>query len=165
MKRIIRVHNKDLCTSMYCTYVHLHLYRSNQSLLFESKTYRIYRGRIQRKTWCMEPYAGVDYNPTLRPLQSQFQHIYHGQPYVRVDFMPQSETLDLASVQYCNVWINKIHRGTMFTCSVVSCTHHYIHSQHMYRWKVFAIHLQRHIACCISSLGPVEWMNTCMWCY
>ncbi len=111
MKRIIRVHNKDLCTSMYCTYVHLHLYRSNQSLLFESKTYRIYRGRIQRKTWCMGPYAGVDYNPTLRPLQSQFQHIYHGQPYVRVDFMPQSETLDLASVQYCNVWINKFIVG------------------------------------------------------
>jgi hypothetical protein len=32
------------------------------------------RGRIQRKTWCMGPFAGVDYNLTLCPLQ----HMYHG---------------------------------------------------------------------------------------
>jgi hypothetical protein len=30
-------------------------------------------------------------------LQSRLQHMYHGQPYVRVDFIPQSGTLDLAS--------------------------------------------------------------------
>jgi hypothetical protein len=36
------------------------------------------RGRIQRKTWCMGPYAGVAYNLTLFPLQSPLQHIYHG---------------------------------------------------------------------------------------
>jgi hypothetical protein len=30
-------------------------------------------------------------------LHSRVQHIYHGQPYARVDFIPQSETLDLAS--------------------------------------------------------------------
>ncbi len=36
--------------------------------------------------------AGVDYNLTLCLLQ----HIYHGQPYARVDFIPQSGTLDLA---------------------------------------------------------------------
>jgi hypothetical protein len=44
----------------------------------------------------MGPYAGVDYNLTVCPLQSQLQHIYHGQlyamqsrpePYVRVDFI------------------------------------------------------------------------------
>ncbi len=53
----------------------------------------------------MEPYAEVDYNLTLCPLQSRLQHIYHGQPwarvdlnpYARVDFIPQSGTLDLAS--------------------------------------------------------------------
>jgi hypothetical protein len=64
------------------------------------------RGRIQRKTWCMGPYAGVDYNLTLCPLQSRLQHIYIGQPYARVDLnpmpestlSPQSGTLDLASV-------------------------------------------------------------------
>jgi hypothetical protein len=44
-------------------------------------------------------YALVDYNLTLCPLQSrlQLQHIYHGQPYARVDFIPSSWTLDLAS--------------------------------------------------------------------
>jgi hypothetical protein len=55
----------------------------------------------------MGPYAGVDYNLILCPLQSRIQHIYHGigQPYMpesaltysRVDFIPQSGTLDLAS--------------------------------------------------------------------
>jgi hypothetical protein len=51
--------------------------------------------------------AGVDYNLTLCSLQSRLQHIYHGQPYARVDlnpmprvdFIPQSGTLDLASGQ------------------------------------------------------------------
>ncbi len=55
------------------------------------------RGQIQRKKWCMEPYAGVDYNLTLCPLQGRLKYIYHGQPYARVDFIPQSGTLDLAS--------------------------------------------------------------------
>ncbi len=50
----------------------------------------------------MGPYAGADYNLTLCPFQSQLQHIYHGQSYAestygRVDFIPQSGTLDLAS--------------------------------------------------------------------
>jgi hypothetical protein len=46
-------------------------------------------------------YAGADYNHTLCPLQSRLQYIYYGQPYARadrprVDFIPLSETLDLA---------------------------------------------------------------------
>jgi hypothetical protein len=45
----------------------------------------------------MGPYVEVDYNLTLCPLQSRLQHIYHGQPYARVDFILQSGTLDLAS--------------------------------------------------------------------
>jgi hypothetical protein len=53
------------------------------------------RGRIQRKTWCMVPYAGVDYNLTLCLPHSRLQHIYHVQPYV--NFIPQSRTFDLAS--------------------------------------------------------------------
>jgi hypothetical protein len=51
----------------------------------------------------MGPYAGVDYNLTLCPLQSQLQHIYHGQWATlcqsrtsEVDFIPQSGTLELA---------------------------------------------------------------------
>jgi hypothetical protein len=44
-----------------------------------------------------DPNAGVDYNLTLCPLQSRLQHIYHGKPYARVDFVPRSGTLDLAS--------------------------------------------------------------------
>ncbi len=53
----------------------------------------------------MRLYAGVDHKLTLCPLQSLLQHVYHCQPYARgdlnlyarVDFIPQSETLDLAS--------------------------------------------------------------------
>jgi hypothetical protein len=57
------------------------------------KRYHI-RGRIQRKTWCMRPYiyAGDDYNLTLCPFQSRLQHIYHGQPYARVDLNPMPES-------------------------------------------------------------------------
>ncbi len=40
--------------------------------------------------YSMGHYPGVDYNLTLCPLQSRLQHIYHGQPYARVDFIPQS---------------------------------------------------------------------------
>jgi hypothetical protein len=53
----------------------------------------------------MGPYAGVDYNLILCPLQSRLQHIQHEQPcaiidqnrYARVDFSTLSVTLDLAS--------------------------------------------------------------------
>jgi hypothetical protein len=45
----------------------------------------------------MGPYAGVDYNLALCPLQSRLQHIYYGKPCARVDFSPLSGTLDLAS--------------------------------------------------------------------
>jgi hypothetical protein len=40
----------------------------------------------------MGPYAGVDLNLTLCPLQSRLQHIYHGQPYARVDLKPRLES-------------------------------------------------------------------------
>ncbi len=46
----------------------------------------------------MGPYARVDYNLTLYRLQSQLKHMYHGQPYARVDSILQSGTQDLASV-------------------------------------------------------------------
>ncbi len=72
----------------------------------EKKFVPVNRGRIQRKTWCMGPYAGVAYNRTLCPLQSRLEHIYHGQSYARVDLNPmpesildcQSGTLDFISV-------------------------------------------------------------------
>ncbi len=51
----------------------------------------------------MGPYAGVDYNLTVSPLQRRLQHIYYGQPFARVDFIPQSGTLDLAFVQQVHV--------------------------------------------------------------
>ncbi len=35
---------------------------------------------------------GVDYNLTLRPLQSRLQQIYHGLPYARVDLNPIPES-------------------------------------------------------------------------
>jgi hypothetical protein len=40
----------------------------------------------------MGPYAGVGYNLTVCPLQSRLQHIYHGQPYARVDLNPMPES-------------------------------------------------------------------------
>jgi hypothetical protein len=36
--------------------------------------------RIQRKTWCLGPYAGADYNLNLCPLQSWIQHFTMGDP-------------------------------------------------------------------------------------
>jgi hypothetical protein len=41
----------------------------------------------------MGPYAEADYNLTLCPLQNRLQHIYHGQPYARVDFNPMPECI------------------------------------------------------------------------
>jgi hypothetical protein len=54
---------------------------------------KISRGRIQRKTWCMGPYAGVYYNLTLCPLQRRLQHIYQWLPYARVDTSPMPESI------------------------------------------------------------------------
>jgi hypothetical protein len=48
----------------------------------ESKEKHVYGG----------PYAGIDYNLTLCPLQSRLQHIYHWQPYARVDLNHMPET-------------------------------------------------------------------------
>jgi len=47
----------------------------------------------------MGPYAGIDYNLTLRLLQSRFQYMYshHGPPYAKVDLKPMPEsTLSLS---------------------------------------------------------------------
>ncbi len=73
-------------------------------LCYFGLVFYVCRGRIQRKSWCMGPYAGIDYNHTLCPLQSRLQHIYLGQPYARVDLISQSGTLDLASdmILYCS---------------------------------------------------------------
>jgi hypothetical protein len=40
----------------------------------------------------MGPYAEVDYNLALCPLQNRLQHTYHGQPYVRVYLNPMPES-------------------------------------------------------------------------
>ena len=48
------------------------------AVVTDKLTFRMSPGRIQRKTRCMGPYAGVDYNLTLCPLQSRLQHIYPG---------------------------------------------------------------------------------------
>ncbi len=50
----------------------------------------------------MGSYSEVENNLPLCRLQSRLQHIYHGQPYARVDFIPQSGTQDVASV--CDVF-------------------------------------------------------------
>jgi hypothetical protein len=56
------------------------------------------KAESKEKHGVLEPIPELTiYNLTLCPLQSRLQHIYHGQPYARVDFIPQSGTLDLAS--------------------------------------------------------------------
>ncbi len=53
----------------------------------------------------MRPYAGVDYNLTLCPLQSRLQHIYHGQTYARIDLNPMPEsTLSPSQGLYFGLW-------------------------------------------------------------
>ncbi len=74
-----------------------------------------------KKNMCMGPHAGVDYNLTLCPLQSRPQHIYHGQPYARVDlnptpeprvdFISQSGTLNLASEKNSLVILTESQSG------------------------------------------------------
>jgi hypothetical protein len=49
----------------------------------------------------MGPYVGANYNLTLCRLQSRLQHMYHGQPYARVDFIPPVRDLEFGlSIQY-----------------------------------------------------------------
>jgi hypothetical protein len=67
-----------------------------------------YKSRIQRKTWCIGPYAGVGYNLTLSPLQSRLQHIYHGQPYARVEFIPS---------QGLWIWPHAVCTGAFVPCT------------------------------------------------
>jgi hypothetical protein len=55
---------------------------------FHPPSFCVSEAESKEKTWCMGPYAGVDYNPTLCPLQSRLQHTYHGKPYARVDRNP-----------------------------------------------------------------------------
>jgi hypothetical protein len=60
-------------------------------------------GRIQRKTWFMGPYAGADYNLTLCSLQNRHKHIFHAQPYARVEFNPMPES-NLSPCQGLWIW-------------------------------------------------------------
>ncbi len=58
------------------------------------------RGRIQRKTWCIGPYDGIDYNIAL----CQLQHKYHGQTCARVDLNPMLEST-LSPRQGLKIWL------------------------------------------------------------
>jgi hypothetical protein len=52
----------------------------------------------------MGPYAGLDYNKlTIFPLHCRLQHIYHGQPYARVDLNPTPEST-LSPSQGLLIW-------------------------------------------------------------
>jgi hypothetical protein len=61
----------------------------------------------------MGPYAGVDYNLNLCPLQSRLQHIYHRQPYARVDLNPTTEST-LSPSQGLRIWPQLLTR--LITC-------------------------------------------------
>jgi hypothetical protein len=70
------------------------------AVVTDNLTFRMSRGRIQRKTRCMGPYAGVDYNLTLCPLQSRLQNIYPGLG----NPMPEST---LSPSQGLRIWLLK----------------------------------------------------------
>ncbi len=65
------------------------MWRDGHHILLTSSYLLCFRGRIQRKKWCMGPYVEDDYNYNLPfplcLLQSRLQHTYHGKPYARVD--------------------------------------------------------------------------------
>jgi hypothetical protein len=60
----------------------------------------------------MGPYAGVDYNLILCPLFRLQKHIYHGQPYARVDLNPMPEST-LSPSQGLWIWPLHVVQGTV----------------------------------------------------
>jgi hypothetical protein len=56
-----------------------------------------------KKNMVYGPYAGADYNLILCPIQSRLHHIYHWQPYARIDLnhLPEST---LSSSQGLWIW-------------------------------------------------------------
>ncbi len=61
-------------------------------LLDRGRTVELPEAESKENYGCMGPYVGADYNLTFCPLQSRLQHIYHGQPYARVDLNPMPES-------------------------------------------------------------------------
>jgi hypothetical protein len=53
---------------------------------------------------CMGPFARVDYNLTLCPLQGRIQHVYHEKPRVNLNPMPEST---LSPTQGLWIWLPK----------------------------------------------------------
>jgi len=105
------------CHCRCCSVTHSSLYCTLSAQQF---TRRQYRGRIQRKTWCMGPYAGVDYKLTLCPLRSRLQHIYQGQPYIRVDLTLYMSESTLAPSQGLWIWPQHCYRSTRLrTCNAL----------------------------------------------
>jgi hypothetical protein len=76
----------------------------------EVREYIITIANTEAESWCMGPNAGVDINLTLCPLQSRLQHIYHGNPYARVDFIPPRQ----------GFWIWPQEKGKFNHCGCVS---------------------------------------------
>jgi hypothetical protein len=56
----------------------------------------------------MGPYARVDYLLTLCPLQSRLKHIYHGQPYDRINLNPTPPESTLSTNQGLRIWPLKL---------------------------------------------------------
>jgi hypothetical protein len=65
--------------------------------------YNKHRGRIQRKTWCMGPYAGVDYTSPYVDTRVDSNTFTMGQPYPRVDHNPMPEPT-LSPSQGLRIW-------------------------------------------------------------
>ncbi len=71
------------------------------------------RGRIQRKTWCMGPYAVVEYN--LIRLQSRLQRIPRATLYARIYLNPMPEST-LSSSQGFRIWPQQYRKAFVSEC-------------------------------------------------
>jgi hypothetical protein len=62
------------------------------------------QAKSKEKHGIRDPMPELTITSPACPLQSRLQHIYHGQPYASVDFIPQSRTFDLAFVCCYLLW-------------------------------------------------------------
>ncbi len=105
------------------------------------------RGRIQRKTWCTGPYAGVDSYLTLCPLHSQLQHIYHGQPYARVNLNPMPESTLSPCSQVLWIWPQVPFRAPSLILAIyaTNISSHFETPKNLHISSIFSQNAQKHI--------------------
>jgi hypothetical protein len=76
-----------------------------RSLLVQGWTGSLLRPNLKKKNMVyMGPYAGVDYNSIVCPLQSRLQYLYHGQPYALINLLNPMPESTLSHSQGLRIW-------------------------------------------------------------